>query len=85
MVSGRAGIGLIDSLFNHGLTPASTISNVIILCQSEKKKKKLLEEIVEKNYQVSMDFIVYDQGGKYLKKIESKVTECLNSTHKQVF
>ena len=41
MVSGRAGIGLIDSLFEHDLTPASTISNIVIICNSKNKKTKL--------------------------------------------
>ena len=32
VLSGRAGIGLLDSLYEHGLTPMSTISNVVVIC-----------------------------------------------------
>ena len=83
MVSGRAGIGLIDSLFQHGLTPASTISNIIIFCNNKDKLEKLKSDFIEKNYHVSMDFVVYDKEGSYLDQIESKINECLNSTHAQ--
>jgi hypothetical protein len=43
IVSGRAGIGLIDSIFQHDMTPASTIANIIILCNKEKKMQELKE------------------------------------------
>ena len=83
MVSGRAGIGLIDSLFEHDLTPASTISNIVIICNSKNKKSKLELEFKKKNYSVSMDIILYDRESKFLAPIKDKITECLNSTHAQ--
>lgn len=60
IVSGRAGIGLIDSLFKHDMTPPSTISNVIVFCYQEKKMQELMEQFKEKNYKVSMEFVMFD-------------------------
>ena len=71
MVSGRAGIGLIDTLYQYGLTPCSTISNIIIICNSQNKKEKLMKEFKEKNYKISMEIIVYDKEKEYLKPIRS--------------
>jgi len=75
MVSGRAGISLIDSLYQNGMTPLSTISNVIIVCDSNKKKENLIKEFSEKNYKVSMDFIVYDKENEYFEPINKKIIE----------
>jgi hypothetical protein len=83
MVSGRAGIGLVDSLFEYGLTPASNISNVVIFCNSEKKLEELKTRFMKKKYEVSMEFVLYDKEGKYLDQIHGKVVECLNNTHAQ--
>jgi hypothetical protein len=41
MVSGRAGLGLVDSLFEYGLTPSSNVSNVVIFCNTVKKLEEL--------------------------------------------
>ena len=57
MVSGRAGIALINYLYDHGLTPASTIAIVIVMCETEEKKEQY--ELELKNYKVSKEFIVY--------------------------
>jgi len=43
IVSGRAGIALIDELYKHDLVPASTISNIIIFCDSGAKAKEMRE------------------------------------------
>ena len=75
MVSGRAGIGLIDSLYQYGMTPPATISNVIIFCQSNKKKEKLTEIFAKKNYKVLMDIVVYDMKCEFFKPIKSKIDE----------
>ena len=69
MVSGRAGIGLVDSLFEYGLTPASNISNVVIFCNTEKKLEELKTRFMKKKYEVSMEFVMYDQEATYLDQI----------------
>jgi len=73
MVSGRAGLGLVDSLFEYGLTPSSNVSNVVIFCNTVKKLEELQTRFMKKKYEVSMEFVMYDQEGKYLKQIEKKV------------
>ena len=70
MVSGRAGIRLIDTFYQYGMTPPATISNVIIFCQSEKKKKELTSQFAEKNYKVYIEYVVYDNACEYLKPIQ---------------
>lgn len=57
MVSGRAGVALISYLYDHDLTPASTIAIVIVMCETQKQKERYEEEL--KNYKVSKEFIVY--------------------------
>jgi len=83
MVSGRAGYGLVDSLFEHGLTPASTISNIIVFCHTQKKLEELKKEFGNKYKPspISIDFIMFDAERKYLDSIKSKIVDCLNSTH----
>jgi len=38
---------------------------------------------MKKKYEVSIEFVVYDNEGKYLDKINDKVVECLINTHIQ--
>ena len=75
MVSGRAGIGLIDLLYQNELVPASTISNVVVFCNSEKKLKEAKEYFANRSYPkiISIAYEVYDQEHKYLKTIKTKI------------
>lgn len=61
IVSGRAGMGFVDSLFDHGMVPPSTISNIVFFFNSNKKMNEMKTKYGTKYaHIVSIDFVVYD-------------------------
>ena len=56
IVSGRDGLGLIDELFEHDVTPMPNICNIIVYCNTEKKMNECIEEFTKKNYKILIDF-----------------------------
>jgi hypothetical protein len=61
IVSGRAGMGFVDSLFEHGMVPPSTISNIVFFFISEKKMNEMKNKYGTKYANIiSIDFVVYD-------------------------
>lgn len=80
MVSGRAGFALIDELYENNMVPPSTISNIIVFCNSEDKVKKAKVAFGNKDYPIDIDFIVYDKEREFLKPIAVKIQQCLNGT-----